>query len=40
MVECDQDYIKDEDYNIKFFELSKYPELKPADGSISVRKRL
>ena len=34
----DQDYIKDEDYNIKFFELSKYPELKPTDGSDKRKK--
>ena len=34
----DQDYIKEEDYNIKFFEVGKYPELKPKDGSDKSKK--
>jgi len=34
----DQDYIKEEDYNIKFFEVRKYPELIPTDGSDKSKK--
>ena len=34
----DQDYIKEEDYNIKFFEVRKYPELIPTDGSDKNKK--
>lgn len=34
----DENYIKEEDYNIRFFEVSKYPELKPKDGSDKTKK--
>ena len=34
----DQDLIREEDYNIRFFEVSKYPELKPNDGSDKSKK--
>ena len=34
----DQGYIEEEDYNIKFFEVGNYPELKPKDGSDQRKK--
>ena len=34
----DQNYVLAVDYNIKYFQISKYPELKPQDGSDKVKK--
>ena len=34
----DQDLVQEEDYNIKFFEVRKYPELIPNDGSDKQKK--
>ena len=34
----DQDFVQEEDYNIRFFEIRKYPQLIPTDGSDKSKK--
>jgi len=34
----DQDLVQEEDYNIRFFEIKKYPQLIPTDGSDKIKK--